>query len=142
MTDTATTAGLEDPATLNDVLRLAGFTGFVDDSDLSAVYSGAKAFIFVSLYEGFGLPVLEAMQCGTPVIASNVTSLPEVVGDAGLLVDPGDTDELSDAMLLLLKDERRALDLKTKGLRRAGEFSWSACAERTMIAYRAAAQCS
>jgi glycosyltransferase involved in cell wall biosynthesis len=114
------------------------FTGFIDDDDLSAVYSGAKAFIFVSLYEGFGLPVLEAMQCGTPVIASNVTAVPEVVGDAGLLVDPGDTDELSSAMLLLLQDEQRALELKRRGLRRSSEFSWFACGERTMSAYRAA----
>jgi glycosyltransferase involved in cell wall biosynthesis len=116
------------------------FTGFIDDQDLSAMYSGAKAFIFVSLYEGFGLPVLEAMQCGTPVIASNTTAVPEVVGDAGLLVDPGDTDELSNAMLSLLQDERQALDLKSRGLHRSSEFSWTACGERTMGAYSAATQ--
>lgn len=116
------------------------FTGFVDDNDLSAIYSGARAFVFVSLYEGFGLPVLEAMQCGTPVIASNATAVPEVVGDAGLVVDPDDTDELSNAMLLVLRDERQALELKKRGFRRSSEFSWSACAEHTMKAYRAAAQ--
>jgi glycosyltransferase involved in cell wall biosynthesis len=116
------------------------FTGFIGDDDLSAVYSGATAFIFVSLYEGFGLPVLEAMQCGTPVIASNTTAVPEVVGDAGLLVDPTDTDELSNAMLLLLQDERRALELKRMGLRRSAEFTWAACGEKTMNAYRQAMQ--
>ncbi|HEU4870159.1 MAG TPA: glycosyltransferase family 1 protein [Pyrinomonadaceae bacterium] len=116
------------------------FTGFIEDDDLSAVYSGARAFVFVSLFEGFGLPVLEAMQCGTPVIASTATAVPEVVGDAGLLVDPYDTDALSNAMLLVLQDEQRALELKKRGFRRSSEFSWSACAERTMNAYRAATQ--
>lgn len=116
------------------------FTGFVEDKDLSALYSAAKAFVFVSLYEGFGLPVLEAMQCGTPVIASNTTALPEVVGDAGILVDPRDTEAVSAAMLSVLQNEREGLDLKRKGLRRASEFSWSLCAEATMKAYRAATQ--
>jgi glycosyltransferase involved in cell wall biosynthesis len=116
------------------------FTGFVEDKDLRAVYSAAKAFVFVSLYEGFGLPVLEAMQCGTPVIASNTTALPEVVGDAGILVDPRDTDALCAAMLSLLENEDEASELGRKGLHRAGEFSWSLCAEETMKAYRAATQ--
>ena len=116
------------------------FTGFVEDKDLSALYSAAKAFVFVSLYEGFGLPVLEAMQCGTPVIASNTTALPEVVGDAGILVDPCDTESVSAAMLSVLENERERLELKRKGLRRASEFSWSLCAEDTMKAYRAATQ--
>jgi len=116
------------------------FTGFVEDRDLSAIYSAAKAFVFVSLYEGFGLPVLEAMQCGTPVIASNTTSLPEVVGDAGILVDPLDPDALGAAMLSLLENEDEASQLTRKGLRRASEFSWSLCAEETMKAYRAATQ--
>jgi glycosyltransferase involved in cell wall biosynthesis len=118
------------------------FTGFVEDADLSAVYSGAKAFIFVSLYEGFGLPVVEAMQSGTPVIASNTTAVREVAGDAALLVDPADTDELSNAMLLLLQDARRALELKTMGLHRSSEFSWANCAEKTMNAYRTAGESS
>jgi glycosyltransferase involved in cell wall biosynthesis len=116
------------------------FTEFIDDDDLSAVYSGAKAFVFVSLYEGFGLPVLEAMQCGTPVIAANTTALPEVVGDAGLLVDPRNTDELCSAMLSLLENGPQTVQLKNKSLRRAAEFSWSLCAENTVQAYRSALQ--
>jgi glycosyltransferase involved in cell wall biosynthesis len=115
------------------------FAGFVSDEDLSAVYSGATAFLFPSLYEGFGLPALEAMQCGTPVIASNTTALPEVVGDAGLLVNPQDSDALCQAMLELLTNSELRRQLSQKGLMRSKKFSWAKCAEKTVDAYRIAA---
>jgi glycosyltransferase involved in cell wall biosynthesis len=114
------------------------FTGYVPDEELSEIYSGAKAFIFPSLYEGFGLPVLEAMQCGTPVISSNATSLPEVVGDAGILVAPRDEDALCQAMLDLLNNERLRKDLIVKGLERSQQFSWSKCAEELVRVYQVA----
>jgi glycosyltransferase involved in cell wall biosynthesis len=113
-------------------------TGFVPDSDLSALYSGATAFVYPSLYEGFGLPPLEAMQCGLPVIVSNTSSLPEVVGDAGILVDPEDADGLCRAMLSLLDDEELRQTLVQKGLERAAGFSWRRCAELTVQGYRTA----
>ncbi len=112
------------------------FTGYVPDEDLSALYSGAKAFIFPSLQEGFGLPILEAMQCGTPVISSNATSLPEVAGEAAILINPYDKDELSQAMLNLLSDENLRNELTQKGLERAKQFSWSKCAQETVEIYQ------
>jgi glycosyltransferase involved in cell wall biosynthesis len=112
------------------------FTGYVANEDLSAVYSGATAFLFPSLYEGFGLPPLEAMQCGLPVIASNTTALPELVGDAGLLVDPTDAPALSQAMFDLLSSSDLRHDLSLKGLLRSKEFSWANCAQLTVDAYK------
>lgn len=114
------------------------FTGFVEDQDLSALYSGATAFIYPSLYEGFGLPPLEAMSCGVPVIASNTTSLPEVIGDAGILVDPTDKDVLCSNMSEVLKSESLRSELKEKGEKRAQRFSWKACADQTVTAYKTA----
>ncbi len=111
-------------------------TGYVPDEDLSAIYSGAIAFVFPSLYEGFGLPILEAMQCDTPVISSNSTSLPEVVGDAGILVDPKDQDQLCQAMLDILTDGSLRKNLKQKGLERAKQFSWEKCANETVEIYK------
>ena len=111
------------------------FTKYVDDEDLPALYSGAVAFVFPSLYEGFGLPALEAMACGTPVITSNTTSLPEVVGNAALLVDPTDADHLCEALLTMLTDHSLRLELKRKGLNRANEFSWKRCADQTAKVY-------
>lgn len=113
-------------------------TGYVDDVDLAAIYSGALMFVYPSLYEGFGLPPLEAMQCGVPVITSNTSSLPEVVGDAGVMVDPRDQDALTQAMYDLYCSEARRADLAVRGLERAGRFSWQACAEATLGAYRSA----
>ncbi len=112
------------------------YTGYVADEDLSALYSGATAFIFPSLYEGFGLPPLEAMQCGTPVITSNTTSLPEVVGDAGIMLDPQDKKALCQAMLKLLNDSNLVQELKQKSLARSQNFSWSKCATGTVEAYK------
>lgn len=112
------------------------FTGYVPDEDLSAIYSGATAFIFPSLYEGFGLPILEAMQCGTPVISSNSTSLPEVAGDAAIVVAPKDEDALCQAMLNLLTDSNLCQNLTQKGLERSKEFSWHKCASETVEIYK------
>lgn len=113
-------------------------TGFVPDDHLAPLYSGALAFVYPSYYEGFGLPPLEAMQCGTPVITSNTSSLPEVVGDAGIMVDPDDTDALSQAILDLYRDSGLRQSLSKRGLARAERFSWSNCAKATMGAYRKA----
>lgn len=103
--------------------------GYVDDEDLAALYSGAEMFVYPSLYEGFGLPPLEAMQCGTPVITSNVSSLPEVVGDAAITVDPESVDTLAEVMERLAKDAELRAELRTRGLARALEFSWTKTAD-------------
>jgi glycosyltransferase involved in cell wall biosynthesis len=113
-------------------------TGRVPDTTLAALYRSATAFVYPSLYEGFGLPPLEAMQCGTPVITSNTSSLPEVVGDAGLLVDPYDVEALADAMLRLSSDPTLRQSLRAKGFARAAAFSWERTAACTIAAYRAA----
>lgn len=114
-------------------------TGYVDDADLAPLYSGALGFLYLSRYEGFGLPPLEAMQCGTPVIASNTSSLPEVVGDAGVLLSPDDQDGLCQAMLdLHTRPEERAR-LAEKSLRRAGHFSWEQNLRQTIEVYALAA---
>jgi glycosyltransferase involved in cell wall biosynthesis len=112
-------------------------TGYVPDEDLSALYSGARAFVFPSLYEGFGLPVLEAMQCGVPVITSRASSLPEVVGTDAVLVDPTDEAALSQAMLDLLRSPAEAARLARRGLARARTFSWARTVAETVQAYRA-----
>ena len=113
-------------------------TGFVEDADLAALYSGALAFLYPSFYEGFGLPPLEAMQCGTPVITSNSSSLPEVVGDAGIMVPTDDLDALCAAILdLVNRSELRQL-LAQKSLARAAQFSWARTASSVLAAYRAA----
>jgi glycosyltransferase involved in cell wall biosynthesis len=109
--------------------------GYVADEDLAALYSDARAFAYPSLYEGFGLPVLEAMQCGTPVVTSNVSSLPEVVGDAGLTVAPTDGDALKDALLKLIANDALAAEYSRKGLERAQTFSWDATADAAVAAY-------
>ncbi len=99
-------------------------TGYVEESDLIALYSGALMFVFPSFYEGFGLPVLEAMQCGTPVICSNTSSLPEVGGDAVVYIDPHKEEELYNSILMLANDKNLRDELKEKGLKRAALFSW------------------
>ncbi|MFX0197455.1 MAG: glycosyltransferase family 4 protein [Candidatus Hodarchaeota archaeon] len=110
-------------------------TGYVPQGQLPELYRGASLFVYPSLYEGFGLPVLEAMACGVPVVASNRTSIPEVVGDAGVLIDPHDTSELRDAMLQLLDDEKLRGEMSEKGLERAKLFSWDKCAQETLAIY-------
>ena len=112
------------------------FTGYVPDEDLPALYSAADLFVFPSLYEGFGLPVLEAMACGTPVVCSNTSSLPEVAGDAALLVPPTDVRGLAEAMARVLTDETLRGAMRAKGLARAGEFSWVRTAGETLRIYQ------
>ncbi len=111
--------------------------GYAREEDLPALVSGAAALVFPSLYEGFGLPVLEAMACGTPVITSNVSALPEVAGDAALLVDPGSREAIVAAMRSILDEPRLRERLIEAGLRRASGFSWRRTAEGTLAAYRA-----
>lgn len=115
------------------------FLGPVDDGDLPALYSGAAAFVYPSLAEGFGLPPLEAMACGAPVVASSLTSLPEVVGEAGLLVDPREPEALAGALAGLLGDPGRRSALSKAGQERAATFSWRRAARETLAVYRQAA---
>jgi len=112
------------------------FTGFVAEGDLPALYSAADLFVYPSLYEGFGLPPLEAMACGTPVVASRSSSLPEVLGEAAILVDPTDTEALAAAMMQVLEDEPLREEMRQKGLRQARKFSWSGTARRLLELYR------
>ncbi|HKZ82773.1 MAG TPA: glycosyltransferase family 1 protein [Anaerolineae bacterium] len=111
------------------------FTGFVDESDLPALYSAATVFAYVSLYEGFGLPVLEAMACGAPIIGSSASSIPEVVGDAGLLVDPTDVDAIAAGLIGLLRDPSARDAYMRDGLRRASKFTWDAAARQLLSIY-------
>ena len=114
------------------------FTGYVADDELPSLYSGAAVFVFPSLYEGFGLPPLEAMACGAPVITSNVSSLPEVVGDAALTVEPTDTRALATAITRVLHDREERDALRRRGLARAAQFTWERAARETLDAYQAA----
>jgi glycosyltransferase involved in cell wall biosynthesis len=113
-------------------------TGYVDFEDLAPLYSGALAFVYPSLYEGFGLPPLEAMKCGTPVITSNTSSLPEVVGDAGTMVSPTDEDALCHAILEILRDSALRARMSERSLARAALFSWEKCVRDTINAYKLA----
>ncbi len=115
-----------------NIPKHVNFIGRVDDVDLPGLYSGAKFFLYPSLYEGFGLPVIEAMSCGTPVITSNITSLPEVVGNSGILVDPYNVDNITDAMDSLYFDKHLAQKLRLEGIERAKLFSWSKTALSTI----------
>jgi glycosyltransferase involved in cell wall biosynthesis len=110
-------------------------TGFVADEDLAAIYSGATAFLFPSLAEGFGIPPLEAMQCGVPVIASNTTSIPEVVGEAGLLLPPTEVDGWCQAMLKIVRETNLRSELAQKSLARAKLFSWQRFIDETLRGY-------
>lgn len=109
--------------------------GFIPDKDLSALYSAATVYVHPSWYEGFGIMILEAFASGVPVVTSNVSSLPEVVGDAGLLVDPKNTKEITNNIEKILRDPTLAEDLVRKGLNRAGDFSWGKMAEETLAIY-------
>jgi glycosyltransferase involved in cell wall biosynthesis len=136
-------SGYPDQQILGEIERL-GLSGDVvfatspDDADLADVYRGALAFVFPSLYEGFGLPPLEAMACGVPVLAANVCSMPEVVGDAGLLVDPHRIDGIADGIRRLVQDLTLRDELRQKGLLRAQLFSWEETAGRTWQALQSA----
>jgi len=117
---------------LETVIR---FPGFIDHRELPLWYNAATLFVFPSLYEGFGLPVLEAMACGTPVVASNASSLPEVVGEAGLLVEPCDVEGLAESMRRVLMDTGLREELCARGRARASEYSWHATAMQTTAVY-------
>ncbi len=108
---------------------------FVEEEDKAAIYSGASLFVFPSLYEGFGLTPLEAMSCGTPVICSNRTSLPEVIGDAAISLNPDDTQAWVQAMKAVLSNSTLRAELHTRGLRRAAQFSWRKTATETLAVY-------
>ena len=114
------------------------FIGYVPDEDLPALYSGAKCFVYPSYFEGFGLPVLEAMQCGTPVVAGNRTSLPEVSGDAAVLCDPFDELAIANALTRVAKNPDYRAELRLKGLERAKTFSWRTTARLTLQSYEQA----
>ncbi|RME45048.1 MAG: glycosyltransferase family 1 protein [Chloroflexi bacterium] len=108
------------------------FPGWIEEDDKPALYTGAELFVFPSRYEGFGLPVLEAMACGTPVVTSNTSSLPEIVGDAGLTLDPNDASTLAEGMWQVLRDPDRRQAMREAGLRQAGRFSWHRTARATL----------
>jgi glycosyltransferase involved in cell wall biosynthesis len=112
------------------------FLGPIAEPDLAALYSGAKLFVFPSLYEGFGFPAIEAMACGTPVACSNTSSLPEVVGEAAALFDPTSVEEISDVLRSLLQDAALRQDLARRGLDRASQFTWRRTASATLECYR------
>jgi glycosyltransferase involved in cell wall biosynthesis len=114
------------------------FLGFVANDDLPALYSAADAFLYPSFYDGFGLPPLEAMECGAPVIVSNRSSMPEIVGDAGVLHDPEDDAAVAAAMGVMLRDAEARERYRKRGLARAAQFSWEETARRTHMVYAAA----
>lgn len=114
------------------------FPGWVDEADKPALYSAATAFVFPSRYEGFGLPVLEAMACGTPVVTSNAASLPELAGAAAFQVDPGDPRRLGAAIIALCIQEDLHAEMREKGLARVAQFTWEKTARETLIAYQQA----
>ena len=108
------------------------YLGYVPEGDLPGLYGGAAALVYPSYYEGFGLPAAQAMAAGVPVIASNRSCLPEVVGDAGLLVDPASVEELSEAMERVLTRPELARELAAAGRARAARFHWARCAEESL----------
>lgn len=123
---------IKDYGLVHDVV----FTGYVDETDVPALLSGAEMFVFPSLYEGFGIPPLEAMACGTPVITSDTSSLPEVVGDAGIMVPPYDVDALFRAMISLLEDTEQKERLVSEGYKQAARFTWEASARKMFEVYK------
>lgn len=120
----------------NGLEHAVRLTGFVPEEELGALYSGASVFVYPSLYEGFGLPPLEAMTCGAPVVAADRTALPEVLGHAALLADPQEVGEFAEAILSLLDHPERRLELSAAGQRHARRFTWAATARATLEAYR------
>lgn len=129
----------EDLIHLIDKLHLEGsvvFTGYIPEEDLPKYYNAADLFVFPSSYEGFGLPVLEAMACGCPVVTSNCTSIPEVVGDAAIMVTPGDVDELAHAIERVLFDDGLREEMTQKGIRQSMRFTWDKAAEKMVEMYK------
>lgn len=117
------------------------FPGYIPASELPLWYNAAELFVYPSLYEGFGLPPLEAMACGTPVVTANTSSLPEVVGEAGLTVAPLDVEGLAEAMRRVLNDATLRREMRERGLQRAQSFSWTKTARETVQVYRRAMEC-
>lgn len=126
------TEAIERRAVELDVADRVHFTGYVADEDLPALFSGALAFVFPSLYEGFGMPVIEAMACGAPVLTATTSSLPEVAGDAALLVNPQDAMAIAAGLARLAEDATLRAELRSRGLARAASFSWDRCAAETL----------
>jgi len=114
------------------------FTEYIPHHQMPLVYQAADLFVFPSLYEGFGLPILESMACGTPVVSSNAASLPEVVGRAGILVDPYDPNEMAGAIYRVLTGKKLAHTLVKEGLKQAKKFSWAETAKQTLAVYQKA----
>jgi glycosyltransferase involved in cell wall biosynthesis len=134
-----------DPRPLVSALGLQDrvrFIGWVDEAHKPALYRGAACAAFVSRYEGFGLPVLEALACGTPLVTSSASSLPELLGDAGFAVDPDDVPALAGAILACLVDDNLAAELRRRGPRQAARFTWQQTAQQTAAAYEEAARCA
>lgn len=138
----------EDSAFFPDPRRLAHeaklpddaiqYLGWVNEADKPALYASASAFLFPSLYEGFGLPPLEAMACGAPVIASNASSLPEIVGDAGMLIHPNDPRAWAEAIRAIVSDPARRAELSARGITQSKKFSWERAAKETLTVYQSA----
>jgi len=126
------TEAIERRAAELGVADRVSFIGYLPDEDVPALLSGALGFVFPSLYEGFGMPVLEAMACGAPVLASDSSSLPEVAGDAALLVDPTDVGAIAAGLARLAHDASLRADLRARGLARAAQFTWDRCAAQTL----------
>ncbi len=114
------------------------FTGYVPDHALVSMFNIADVFAYPSLYEGFGLPVLEAMACGAPVLTSNVSSMPEVAGEAAILINPSEVDSIAEGLEYLLRDESVRARLRQMGLLHSSQFTWHKCANQTLAAYRKA----
>ncbi|ARU06585.1 glycosyl transferase family 1 [Comamonas serinivorans] len=112
------------------------YLSFIDQRWLPAVYAGARLLAYPSLYEGFGLPIVEAMACGTPVLTSNASCMPEVAGGAAHLVDPLDVEDLAHGLARCLEDEAWLVQARTQGLARAAALSWDRCADETVAVYR------
>jgi glycosyltransferase involved in cell wall biosynthesis len=133
------TSFFPDPRRIAAELNVADavrFPGWVEEVDKAALYSAARVFAFPSLYEGFGLPVLEAMACGTPVVTSNAASLPELAGAAAFQIDPDDPRRLGGAIIALCTQEDLHAEMREKGLAQAAQFTWEKTARETLAAYR------
>jgi glycosyltransferase involved in cell wall biosynthesis len=131
-----------DPRPLVEALGLTAdvrFIGWVEEDHKPALYRGASCAVFPSRYEGFGLPVLEALACGTPLVAANTSSLPELIGDAGFALDPDDAPGMAGAILACLVDEPLAAELRRRGPQQAAQFTWVQTARQTLAAYHEAA---
>ena len=132
--------GIERRIAQHGLTKRVRLSGYLPDEDLPALLSGALAFVFPSLYEGFGMPVLEAMACGAPVLTSNTSSLPEVAGDAALLVNPTDPEEIAAGIARMASDGGLRAKLYARGLARAATFTWDRCARETLAVLRECAE--